>query len=58
MKKKFKLIKFKNGYIIKKRYFFIFYNIFTGFVFNSTNACITYIHTIYYPDECEINVVE
>ena len=59
MKKKFKIKKVKDGYIVYKRSFFYFYDILYGYkIYNSVEECITFIHTIYYPDECEIKIEE
>jgi len=57
--KKFKIIKINDGYIIKKRNFLFFYETLHGSVLYKTeNEAMTYIHTLYYPDECDIKYVD
>ena len=57
--KHFKITELPNKmYKITKRNFFYMYISFIPKEYDTIETCITHIHKIYYPDECEIKIVK
>lgn len=60
--KKFKVLRILgNKYVISKRNFWYRYGKFIGSgigFYDSEDECITEIHKKYYPDECDIKVID
>ena len=56
--KHFKITELPNKmYKITKRNFFYMHISFIPKEYDTIETCITHIHKIYYPDECEIKIV-
>jgi hypothetical protein len=57
--KKFKITKMVNGqYVAQRRNFFFKYYVFKCEFYSTVDEAITDIHKIYYPDECDIEIVD